>query len=307
VKVDVCIVTYRRPRGLLRLLGALQELRFAAPPPDLRIVVVDNDEQESARPVCEEAESWLAWPLVYAVEKRRGIPQARNTAVALALERADFVAFVDDDEAPDPDWLAELLRVQRSRHADAVAGPCLPAFEAPPPAWIERGGFFERPRHATGTRIDYAFTHNVLVSTRALTDMPTLFDERMALTGGSDSEFFARFVEWGHRIVWADAAVVSEWVPASRARLGWLLRRAFRVGTASTWIECQHRPGPRAGLRSLLLAGRCLAKATLLLLAAPLRGRAAAGHALRLAADGAGRLAGLGGLRYAEYRLPHGR
>ena len=85
--------------------------------------------------------------------------------------------------------------------------------------WVEEGGFFESPRHTTGARIDYAFTHNVLVRTAALAGMDTLFDERMALTGGSDAEFFRRFARTGHRIVWADEALVFEWVPATRSRL----------------------------------------------------------------------------------------
>ena len=50
----------------------------------------------------------------------------------------------------------------------------------------------------------------------------------------------------------------------------------------------------------------CLAKGGGQLLLAALRGRIAAATALRLAAFGAGRLWGLAGLRYREYRTIHG-
>ena len=233
VKVDVCVLTYRRPQSLLRLLGALQELRFPDEPPELRVLVVDNDPEESARKLCEDARSWLSAPLVYIVEKRRGIPQARNAALAASLAHSHFLAFVDDDEVPEPDWLAELLRVQRAADADAVAGPVLPRFEPGAARWLTRGGLFERPRHATGARIDYAYTCNVLVRTAALAQMDAFFDERLALSGGSDSEFFERFAASGRRIVWADAAIAHEWVPASRVSVRWLLARAFRVGCSS--------------------------------------------------------------------------
>ncbi len=304
---DVCIITYRRPDGLYRLLGALQQQVFPCEAPDLRVVVVDNDPEESARTICEDARSWLTAPLTYLVEKRRGIPQARNTAVVASLDRSDFLAFIDDDEVPDPGWLAELHRVQRSGDADAVAGPQLPRFYDSPPRWIAEGRFFESPRRTTGARIEHAFTHNVLVRTAALAGMDALFDERMALTGGSDAEFFRRFARTGHRIVWADEALVFEWVPATRARLRWLLARAFRVGCSSAWIE-RHGAGPSASVAWLLANGAwCIAKGALQLPLAALRGRAAAVHALRLACYGAGRLWGLAGLSYREYRTPHGR
>jgi glycosyltransferase involved in cell wall biosynthesis len=306
VKIDVCVITYRRPSGLQRLLGGLQQLRLPEPPPELRVVIVDNDPEESARTVCEDAASWLRHELVYLVEKRRGIPQARNTALAAALDQSDFVAFIDDDELPDGDWLSELLRIQESRGADAVAGPCRPVFEQPPPGWIERSGLFEHPRHTTGTRIGYAYTHNVLVSTRALAGMDALFDERMALIGSSDTEFFERFAARAQRVVWCDSAVVREWIPPSRATFGWLMRRALRVGTAGTFIDRNCREHPVRRRRIALHGSWCAAKGLCLALVGLLRGRGPAARGLSLAACGLGRLLALSGWAYEEYRTVHG-
>src|SRR5262245_44132399 len=306
VRVDVAIATYRRPKGLARLLGGLERLRCPEGAPDLRVVVIDNDPEGSARAVCEAAEGWLELPLLHRVEKRRGIPQARNAAIGAALERADFLAFIDDDEVPSPLWLAELLRVQAATGADAVAGPCEPVFEDPVPRWVERGGFFERPRHATGARLREAFTHNVLVRTRALAGLDALFDERMALSGGSDVELFRRFAARGHSIVWADEALVFEWVPRSRSNARWILQRAFRVGAQSAFVDRHCGGRPLAAARLLAHGGWCLAKGTALLPVGALRGRAGAVRALRLAAFGAGRLGGLAGLQREEYRAVHG-
>jgi succinoglycan biosynthesis protein ExoM len=305
-RVAVCVVSYRRPEGLARLLGALDALEPAA---GVRqsVVVVDNDPQESARPVCAAVRERVSYPLTYAVEKRRGIPQARNRALALALQDADFVAFIDDDEVPDAAWLAQLLRVQHRCEADAVAGPCLPRFLEPPPDWIARGGFFERPRFATGERLEVAYTHNVLVSAAALGQMEAFFDERMALCGGSDVEFFRRFAHRGHRIVWSDGAVTRELVPPTRATLRWVLRRALRVGASTTRVRRLHAPGMAGVLQLLVHGSYCLIKGCALLLAAPLRGRAATARALALACFGVGRLGGLLGLQVDEYRRTHGR
>ena len=305
MKVDVAIATYRRPRGLFRLLGGLGRLRFRAEAPELRVVVVDNDPAGSAGPICEDARRWLELPLVHRVEARRGIPQARNAAVAAALERAEFLAFIDDDEVPSPQWLDALLRVQAETGADAVAGPCEPVFEDRVPRWIERGGFFEHPRFATGTQVRHAYTHNVLVRLGALVGLGALFDERLALSGGEDSELFARFVARGHAIAWADDAVVFEWVPHSRANARWILERAFRVGTSSAFLD-RHRERPLPVAQLVAHGGWCLAKAATLLPLGALRGRAGAMRALRLAAFGAGRLGGLVGVDREEYRVVHG-
>jgi len=290
----------------MRLLGALQELRFPGEPPELRVLVVDNDPEESARTLCEDARSWLSAPLVYVVEKRRGIPQARNAALAASLSHSHFLAFVDDDEVPEPDWLAELLRVQRAGDADAVAGPVLPRFEPGAARWLTRGGLFERPRHATGARIDYAYTCNVLVRTAALAQMDALFDERLALSGGSDREFFERFTGLGNRIVWADTAIIHESVPVSRLSVRWLLARAFRVGCSTVRIERQRVPRMRSIAWLLANGCWCMLKGALLLGLAALGGRAAAVRALCLVSYGAGRLHGLGGFAYEEYRTIHG-
>jgi glycosyltransferase involved in cell wall biosynthesis len=306
MRIDICVITYRRPQGLQRLLGGLQQLELPAPAADVRVVVVDNDPEESARELCQEAQSWLSLPLTYRVEKRRGIPQARNTALAAALEGADCVAFIDDDAEPDPRWLVELCRIRESRGADAVTGPCESLFEEPPPRWIARGDLFARPRHTTGQCIAYARTGNVLIATEALARMDHLFDERMALTGSSDTEFFRRFAACGNRIVWADGAVVHEWVQPSRATFAWLLKRSFRVGTSESFIDRALCRPPRSAARILAQGVWCVAKGAALALLGSVRGRAGAVPGLRLATVGLGRLAGLAGYRYEEYRTIHG-
>lgn len=305
-EVAICIVTHCRSDGLRRLLGALEAMDLSEVDARVRLVVIDNDPAASAHSVCDEAAERRAFPIDYLIEKRRGIPQARNAALA-AASGADFVAFIDDDEVPEPDWLRELLRVQAETGADAVTGPCLPRFEREPAAWVVEGGFFERPRHRTGTSLDQAFTHNVLVRATAMAEMDRFFDERMALSGGSDVEFFRRFARRGHGIVWADEARVHELVPASRANLAWVLRRAWRVGTSSAHVRLLHRPVASTALKLFLHAGWSVAKGGALLALSCLKGRGAAARALHLACVGAGRLAGLLGVRSQEYRVTHGR
>ena len=75
------------------------------------------------------------------------------------------------------------------------------------------------------------------------------FDERMAMTGGSDAQFSASLYQGGYKIVWADEAIVHEDIPADRARVGWLVRRALRVGGQRAKIDFEQLPKPHAGAR----------------------------------------------------------
>jgi glycosyltransferase involved in cell wall biosynthesis len=293
-RIAVCIPSYRRPGGLHALLGALQQLRFEAGDGEVVLVVVDNDADGSALPVCESARGWLRFPLRYAREPRKGIPFARNAALAAAAD-ADWIAFVDDDEVPDPGWLAELVRVQRETGADVVTGPVLPRFEVPPPAWLEQGGFFAATRRATGTRLDTAYTNNLLARVGLLAASAELFDLRLTRGVGEDTELFSRLASQGARIVWADEAVVHEAIPPKRARLRWLIARSYSVGTATTHIALR-RAGGSAAVQAIAHGGWCLAKG-LLLAALHAASRARCVQGLELAAFGCGRLARLLGVR----------
>lgn len=303
MKVALCVCTYRRPAGLRRLLAAVAALRTDRAGA-LEVVVVDNDPDGSARVVVDSVEG-MRFVVRYAHERRRGISHARNRAVAEAAD-ADWIAFLDDDEEPEPEWLDELLRVQAAHAADVVAGPVPPRYEAPAPGWVLRGRFHEPPRRPTGSPLPYADTGNVLVRASLFRDFPAPFAPSLALAGGEDTHFFLRVERAGHRIVWADAAVAWEWVPPSRVRLPWLLRRAFRRGNTWALLERELDPSWRVlALRIARGAGR-IVRGAVLLPPSLLRGRHAVVETLRGMCFGAGSLAGVAGYRYDEYRTTHG-
>jgi succinoglycan biosynthesis protein ExoM len=302
-RVTVCVATCGRPHGLANLLGAFETLEMPVGA-TLRVVVVDNDARGSAKAVCDEVAARHAYPLRYLVEKRRGIPFARNAALAAALPESDYIAFIDDDETPEIDWLAELLRVQRYYKADVVTGPCLPRYSEPPPRWVAEGGFHAAPRHPTGAARHVAFTHNALVRATVFEGVDHYFDESMALNGGDDEEFFSRAFASGFQIIWADNAITHENIPASRSTLRWLVQRSFRVGTSSGWVQLKHRSG--TALRVFAHGVFCIAKGAGLALSLPLTGRATAARGLILVSYGIGRIAGSRGHLHQEYRFIHG-
>ena len=306
-RVAVCVITYNRPRGLVRLLKGLDRQTFTGLAPAVEIVVVDNDPAGSACVLLEETNPVRNWPLRCYVEARRGIPQARNAAISNLEGGVDFVAFVDDDEVPVPRWLDELLRVQREHEADAVAGTVLRYFDQPPPDWILRGRFFEKRRYRTGQPVKYVDTANSLVRRELFEGQDKPFDERLAFSGGEDTHFFLRAHRDGRKMVWADGAVVHELIPRSRASAGWVFRRAYRLGNSLAFCEADLDPSPSVlALRTAKAIAR-IARGFLLVPVSPLLGgRHALARALHEVFRGAGMLAGLAGFTHEEYKKTHG-
>lgn len=305
----ISVATLQRPVLLRSLLESLARLDFRRhPPAELFVVVVDNDPEETAREVVESLRDELPFPVVYTVEPRRGIPHARNCGVGEALRRGvDFVAFIDDDEVARPDWLDELLEVQHRTAADVVSGPSLPRFAPGVEPWVVEGGFFTYPRYGTGEVIPIAATNNVLVSARLFADTPEPFDPTFDLSGMDDSHFFMRVKQAGARLVWADEAVVEEFIPLSRARASWIVKRAFRIGNGYVFCVRSLLPLHRWLVPRVAGALARIGYGSVVLPFAVFRGKAAAVSALRTISNGVGSLVALVGKRYQEYTVIHGR
>ncbi len=302
----MCVITFRRPQGLATLLDCYRRLQLPGPGVDVLAVVVDNDEAGPAAAVVDEHRGALPFPVVFGTEARRGIPFARNRAVQLAREAgADFVAFIDDDELPDPEWLVELLRVQAETGADVVTGPVDPAFEEEPPTWVVEGAFFDRPRFRDGQEIEWATTSSVLVSMPVFRgDHP--FDETRPLEGGSDTRLFWEARQHGFRIFWADHARVVETIPATRVSKKWVLRREFRRGTTMGLCTRDLEPFSRQ-VRRFVTAGYRIAEGVVMYAGGLVGGPVARFRGVHRIYLGVGIWAGLLGARYREYRVVHGR
>ncbi len=298
--IVICVATFQRPVGLKRLLFSLNRL-CRNEQDDFRVVIVDNDDRESARPVVDEISLSLTYPISYLVEPHRGLSYVRNTALEHALD-ADAIAFIDDDEEADPAWLNELVNTLRAYSADVVTGPVLSRFLSPPAEWIVAGGFFYRQRPVNGAVLTEARTGNVCMRTDMLRKSGIRFDHQFALSGGEDADFFYRLHAGGFKIVASDAAIVHETVPPSRANPRWILLRALR--TANADAHSQLKRSSSAVTRIGLLAAGCarIAKGATATLAAPLFPKYVFMRNLQRIFRGLGICMASIGLRYNEYK-----
>jgi glycosyltransferase involved in cell wall biosynthesis len=232
--ISVCVPTYKRPEMLAKCLDGLerQERRGFTH----SIVVVDNDDQQSARSVVEEWARRSTIAVVYACEPEQNISLARNRAVANAS--GEYIAFIDDDEVPDPAWLANLHAASgRFFLAGGVLGPVLPQFAGTAPAWLVKSELCLRTSFATGTPATdpkHMRTGNVLLSKAMIDDLQVPFDPRLGRTGGEDSDFFERMIRAGRSFIWCDEARVYEEVPVERQTLRYHVNRALVRGAVQS-------------------------------------------------------------------------
>lgn len=124
--VVVCAFTLDR---WTELQQAVTSLRKQTVPVDRTIVVIDHNEELLAL-------ATAAFPdlVVLANPNEQGLSGARNTGVAEA--ETDVVAFLDDDAAAPPDWLASLLAHYADDRVVAVGGGARPVWPSTRPGWF---------------------------------------------------------------------------------------------------------------------------------------------------------------------------
>lgn len=248
LSVAISLCTFKRPQSLDRLLTAMERSDLG----DGRAwrafcVIVDNHPDGAAREVCARHRPSLPEPLIFAEEQQQGISFARNRAVREALASgADFIAFIDDDDLPYPDWLQQIMSQQQKTGADLVFGSRTLPNDLAIPDWLKEISLFQPPKADRTCKFglpEWAGTYNVLIACPFIQRMApdgTVFMPEFARSGGGDTDFFIRALRFGATCARApQSLVVRNWEPERLTLLG-IMRRAFRLGLTRVMLERRH-------------------------------------------------------------------
>jgi succinoglycan biosynthesis protein ExoM len=224
--IDLCILSYKRPE-IVMLLGQVAR-QTGIVPTRLKVIVADNGADAMMRAQVTEVGKALGLNLLYLHAPANNISIARNACLDHAT--APWVAFLDDDESPTPDWLGALWSEAMAKGWDAVLGPVKAVYPKDAPLWLAKGDFHSTAPVWANGKIRTAYTGNVLFRREMVERLHLRFREELGKCGGEDEDFFYRLLDGGARIGFAADAVVYESVTPERARFAWLMRRSFRAG-----------------------------------------------------------------------------
>jgi succinoglycan biosynthesis protein ExoM len=251
-RVLVAIPTFRRPDGLRRLLTAIAAMKTAA---DIKVLVADNEGAGGAgTAVVKELAATYRFPIEVIAVPERGLSSVRNAMIAYSRKdiALDFVAMIDDDEWPTESWIDDLVAMQRQTGAGIVGGPNLPVFADGAPGWARHCPLFVSDDMPDGPVEIVWGTCNLLLHKSAFAHSDSnLFDPAFNQSGGEDVDAFMRLKASGHRFAWSRSAVVWDDVPASRTTLGWITRRAFRIGNSNMLVQLRWKYGRYGRLLAL--------------------------------------------------------
>ncbi len=251
MRVVIAVCTAKRPSMLRRCLQSLLVQTHR----DLEIVVVENDTDPICQSIVEEMSDTEDIPIHYVVERKRGIPIARNRALEEALVREpDWVGLIDDDEIALPNWVETHLATCQKFGADIGHGKVIRHYEdgAVEPKWWKK---LKPMAVETGAELKEAATNNILLSCRLIShDGLTLRFDNALTFGCEDIDFFTRAHNAGAKIIWVEEAIVHESIPASRVTPKRLLERAETSGASfAFWMI--RRQGRAAAAKKFALKG----------------------------------------------------
>jgi GT2 family glycosyltransferase len=113
-RISVAVCTYNGAATLEETCAAISRLDY----PDLEVIVVDDGSTDESAAIARRHGFQVI------STENHGLSNARN--VALSAATGEIVAYIDDDAAPDPQWLTYLADTFAHTDFAAVGGPNLP-------------------------------------------------------------------------------------------------------------------------------------------------------------------------------------
>ena len=257
IDLTIVICSYHREALLTLALESVIALRR---PGDFRfdVVVVDNSDEGTAAGAIEAMrEKALLGPKPVTIRGVAAHPAnisvARNAGVRAT--NAAWIAFVDDDQTLDPDWLIGVAEAIATQPHDGFFGAIEAQFESPDSATPMVRGLFGRALDAPlgeelfalGPKKTRAFplsTANSLFKRATTLAGERPFDPAFGAGGGEDYDLLCRLERGGARWAWMPGAKAREIVPSHRCEARYLRRRFYAGGQAFAAAVANASPRP---------------------------------------------------------------
>ena len=153
-----------------------------------------------------------------------------------------WVAFIDDDQVAEPNWLQEMLSTAAEFGADAVKCYVRAIYPPETPDWIRAGKAYTYDYGQTGKEVVIAATCGILFRRNFSGANALFFNVDLGITGGEDMEYFIRYRDLGGKIVSCRAAVANEIVTPDRVHPSHFKRRLRGFGHVTGRVLLAKKP-----------------------------------------------------------------
>lgn len=236
--ISIVVCTYNRAAILERALDTLDHQQTDGTF-TYDIVVVDDASSDDTPRVVRGFAAKSAVSVKYIIADGRGIAQARNCGIEAT--NSPWIAFFDDDQLADPDWLRELYACALEKGAACVGGIRRLAL-----THRQLAGLSATSRRVLG-EIDYGdktqkcgsktfpAAGNLLIA-RSLLDEVGNFDSNL-IRGGEDIEIAHRIRFAGYDAWFTPKSIVYHIAPPYRLKSRYLVWASLRGGVCFAYRD----------------------------------------------------------------------
>ena len=200
---SIIIPTYTRPKQLASCLQAVAQLDYAKE--HFEVIVVDDGSPEPPHSLVASFDERVDIKLIS--QPNAGPASARNRGAAHA--QGEFLAFTDDDCAPEAGWLQGLANCLAAQPDHLVGGQVVNALEEnlfSTATQLLLSYLYSRYNHPP-EQATFFTTNNFALSTARFKQVGG-FDTTFPLAAGEDREFCDRWLHHGYRMTYVPEAVV---------------------------------------------------------------------------------------------------
>jgi glycosyltransferase involved in cell wall biosynthesis len=249
IDITVAIPTYN---GSQRIPQVLEKLRKQTEIKNLtwEVIIIDNNSNDDTVKVVQEYQdkNFLPVSLKYYFESQQGLAYARKRAIKEA--QGEFVAFLDDDNFPYPNWIAEAVSFgKKYPQAGAYNGQIYGKYQSKPPENFDRLENYlairkhgEKPLLFEPDKLRLPPGAGLVVRKQAWTESVPPTSKLIGRVGnfkisGEDYEVLLYLHKAGWEIWYNPAMEIEHYIPSSRLERQYL----FTVAMANGLATCQLR------------------------------------------------------------------
>lgn len=239
VLVSIIIPTYNRQEILRQALQSLvcqeTDSHFS-----YEIIVIDDGSTDKTSLVVQEIMNQSQVPVRYVCEEGRGYSYALNRGIRESTGK--WMAFFDDDQLAEADWLKNLCAIALETGAECVGGSIHLLVEGKDPLVIGAVTrsilgehiFSGNARPFDGKELPSG--GNMLIARRVF-DAIGLFDTSMS--AGSDSDLIIRALGFGFKVWIVPNSIIHHLIPSYRLKEDYFRWVSLRWGSEFAYSDCK--------------------------------------------------------------------